>query len=377
MSVVDRMDVLCVDHGTSLRWTEAAPVCSLTTTILRVTDGDGAQGVAGYDSYTPAPSDRSVLEALRSLSPALLGRDAGAREALAYDLRVAVVFPQATAPVALMDTALWDLEAKVAGVPLSHLLGPARRERIPAYASLTTMATEDDYLATVAHACEDGLGAVKVHAWGEPERDIALLRRLREAHPDLVLMHDAEGVYDRDGALRVGHALEEIGARWFEAPLPDFDLEGYRGLLHRLDVPILPAGYAMWDPLQFVDALRDPPWSAVRAELTCTLGVTALCEIARLAQAFELDLEPVSYGHTLAQGANLQVMLAFDNIRYFELPYPVEPWEYGVVEPIRPRPDGTVALPPGPGTGVELDWEWVERHAFARVSLPSGARRRT
>ena len=371
MSVVSRMDVFCVDHGTTLRWTESAPVCSLTTTILRVTDKDGAEGIAGYDSYTPAPSDRSVLETLSSLSPALLGRDTGAREALAHDLRVAVVFPQASAHVAMMDTALWDLEARRAGVPLSHLLGTVRRERIPAYASLTTMPTEDDYLATVAQACEDGLGAVKVHAWGEPVRDIQLLERLRAEHPDLTLMHDAEGVYDRDGALRVGHALEDLGARWFEAPLPDFDLDGYRGLVHRLDVPVLPAGYAMWDPLQFAEALRDPPWSAVRAELTCTLGITALCDIARLAQAFELDLEPVSYGHTLLQAANLQVMLAFDNIRFFELPYPVEPWEYGVVEPIRPGPDGTVALPSGPGLGVELDWEWVERNAFAQISLPA------
>ena len=369
MTVVSAMDIFCVDHGASLRWTETAPVCCLTTTILRVVDGDGAEGIAGYDSYMPAPSDRSVLEALRSTAPALLGRDTGAREALAHDLRVAVVFPQATVPLAIMDTALWDLEAKRAGVSLSHLLGPARRESIPAYASLTTMATEEDYLATVAQACEDGLGAVKVHAWGEPERDIRLLERLRAAHPDLVLMHDAEGVYDRDGALRVGRALEAIGARWFEAPLPDFDLEGYRHLRHQLDVPILPAGYAMWDTLQFVEALRDPPWSAVRAELTCTLGVTALCEIARLAHSLGLDFEPVSYGHTLSQAANLHVMLAFDNVRYFELPYPVEPWEYGVVAPIRPGPDGTVALPSGPGLGVELDWEWVERSAFARISL--------
>jgi L-alanine-DL-glutamate epimerase-like enolase superfamily enzyme len=369
MVVVRKIDIFCVDHGTSLRWTETAPVCNLTTTILRVFDDDGAEGIAGYDSYTPAPSDRSVLEALRSLAPALLGRETTAREALARDLRVAVVFPFSTAPLAMMDVALWDLEARRAAEPLCRLLGPTARESIPAYASLTTMATEADYLSTVARAREDGLTAVKVHAWGDPGRDIKLLERLRAEHPDLTLMHDAEGVYDRDGALRVGHALEALDARWFEAPLPDFDLDGYRGLKHRVDVPVLPAGYAMWDPLQIADALRDPPWSAVRSEVTSTLGITGLCQIARLAQAFELDLEPVSYGHTLLQAANLHVMLAFDNVRYFELPYPVEPWEYGVVEPIRPGPDGRVTAPSGPGLGVELDWEWIERHAFATITV--------
>ena len=346
MAVVSAMEIRSVDHGSSLRWTESASECHLTTTILRVLDSDGAEGFVGYDSYTPAPSDRSVLEALRSLSPALIGREATAREALARDLRVAVVFPFSTAPLSMMDVALWDLAARRAGLPLCRLLSSDARTDIPAYASLTTMDTAEDYLAVVARAREDGLTAVKVHAWGEPERDIALLERLRAEHPDLTFMHDAEGVYDRRGALRVARALESLSFRWFEAPLPDFDLEGYRDLKRRVDIPVLPAGYAMWDPMQIADALRDPPWSAVRSEASCTLGITALC-----------------------QAAHLHVMLAFDNVSYFELPYPVEPWEYGVLDPIRPAADGTVAAPDGPGLGVDLDWYWIDGHAFAKASL--------
>ena len=108
-----------------------------------------------------------------------------------------------------------------------------------------------------------------------PSRDIALLRRLRAHDPDLTLMHDAEGVYDRREALTVARALEELDCRWFEAPLPDFDLAGYRDLMARVDVPILPAGYAMWDVRQFAEALRDPPWSAARSERSAaTLGIT-------------------------------------------------------------------------------------------------------
>lgn len=369
MAVVGRMDIYCVDHGSSLRWTESASACHLTTTVLRVVDSDGAEGIAGYDSYTPGPSDRSVLEALRSLAPALIGREATDRAALAHDLRMAVVFPFSTAPLSMMDIALWDLEARRASLPLCRLLDPSARDRIPAYASLTTMDTTAEYLATVARARGDGLTAVKVHAWGEPERDIALLERLRAEHSDLTLMHDAEGVYDRGAALRVARTLEALSFRWFEAPLNDFDLEGYRDLRRQVDLPILPAGYAMWDPLQIADSLRDPPWSAVRSEASSTLGITALCEIADLARSSALDFEPVSYGHTLCQAANLHVMLAFDNVHYFELPYPVEPWEYGVVDPIRPGPDGTVAMPGRPGLGVELDWDWIAGHAFATASL--------
>lgn len=368
MSHVARLEAFVVDHGSSLRWTERAGVCHLTTTILRLTDSAGVQGLAGYDSYTPRPTDLSVLEALRSLSPAVLGRDVEAREALADDLRSGVVFPFSLAPLALVDIALWDVTARHAGAPLWRVLG-GERDRIPAYASLTTLVAEEDYLETVAAAREAGIGAVKVHAWGDPARDLHLLERLRAEHADVALMHDAEGVYDRGGALRVGRGLEELGARWYEAPLPDFDLDGYRGLRRAVDVPLLPAGYSIYDPLQVAEALKDPPWTGVRGEATCTFGVTGLVELGRVAEVHGLDFEPVSYGHTLSQAANLHVMLAFARTSYFELPFPVEPWEYGVVDPLRPDVDGMVAAPDGPGLGVALDWDWVAAHAAARLEL--------
>ena len=368
MSRVECLEAFVVDHGSSLRWTERAAVCHLTTTILRLTDSDGVEGLAGFDSYTPRPTDLSVLEALRSLSPALLGRDVDCREALADDLRSGVVFPFSLAPLSLMDIALWDIAARHAGAPLWKVLG-GTRDRIPAYASLATLATEEDYLDAVAAARAARLRAVKVHAWGDAERDLALLARVRAEHPELALMHDAEGVYDRGGALRVGRGLEELGARWYEAPLPDFDLDGYRGLRRALDIPLLAAGYSMYDPQQVAEALKDPPWTAVRAEATCTFGVTGLLKLGRVAETFGLDFEPVSYGHTLSQAANLHVMLASARTSYFELPFPVEPWEYGVVEPLRPDREGTVAAPAGPGLGVTLDWGWVAAHTAASISL--------
>ena len=72
---------------------------------------------------------------------------------------------------------------------------------------------------------------------------------------------------------------------------------------------------------------------------------------------------------TLHQFATLHVMLAHDNVSYFELPYPVEPWEYGVVNPVRPDADGMVEAPTGDGLGIELDWEWIEAHTAGKMLL--------
>jgi L-alanine-DL-glutamate epimerase-like enolase superfamily enzyme len=132
---------------------------------------------------------------------------------------------------------------------------------------------------------------------------------------------------------------------------------------------VLPAGYAMWDLRQLADALRDPPWSACRSEIGSTLGITALCKMMVLAQAFDMDLEPVTYGHSLGAIAGLHVMQAFPNVSYFELAYPVEPWEYGVLNPVRPDADGMVRAPDGPGLGAALDWEAIEATASYKMSL--------
>lgn len=368
MATIRRVEVTVVDPEHSVRWTESAKSCCLTTTIVRVIDSDGVEGMAGADSYTPAPRDLSVLEAVRSMWPWLAGREAECREALAQDLRVGVIFPFSTGPLALIDVALWDLESRRARIPLWKMLGGAQEE-LPAYASLSTMDSEAQYLDVVGRARDDGIPAVKLHSWGDPARDVSLFARIREEYPDLVLMHDAEGAYDRRDALGVARAIESLDCRWFEAPLPDFDLQGYRDLLRRVDVPILPAGYAMWDPRQMVEAMRDPPWTAARSEVQSTLGITALCKQMVLAQSYDIDLEPVSYGHSLGAIASLHVMLAFPNVSYFELAYPVEPWEYGVVNPVRPDEHGMVRAPEGDGLGVALDWDAIAAMTVQHIVL--------
>jgi L-alanine-DL-glutamate epimerase-like enolase superfamily enzyme len=74
-----------------------------------------------------------------------------------------------------------------------------------------------------------------------------------------------------------------------------------------------------------------------------------------------MDVEVQCWGYTLTQAANLHAMLAFGNCRYFEQPAPYEAFEYGSIDTIRTDQEGYVYAPPGPGLGIGIDWEAVEK----------------
>lgn len=352
------------------RYTARTDEVVTTTTLVRITDDAGVSGVGAYDSDTFGDHDRAPLETLRTIVPRLIGLDAEDHERVTALLTDDGTSPFPPAVRSTIDVALWDLAARREGRPLRWLLGAADAgAALPAYASIALLDDERDFLVSIAELAAAGFGAVKLHGWGEPERDAALVAQVRSAFPGLTLMHDAEGRYDRAGAEVVATACADAGVRWFEAPVPDFDLDGFRALRRSVpDVPILPAGDAIWDARLVADALRDPPWDAVRFDVSFAGGPTAARDMFAVAAEHDLDVELISYGHTVIQAANLHVALAFGRTTYFEQAVPPEPFEHGVRAPIRTGQDGLVHPPEGAGLGVELDDGDIEEATIALVT---------
>jgi L-alanine-DL-glutamate epimerase-like enolase superfamily enzyme len=339
------------------RYTDRSDEVFTTTTLMRITDDSGATGIGAYDSDSFGDHDLAPIETLRTIVPRLIGLDADDRGRVAALLTEDGTSPFPPAVRSTIDIALWDLASRRAGVTLREALGGrAGAPGLPAYASVPLLGDEEAYVVSIGDLASQGFGAVKLHAWGDAVRDAALVTRVRGAFPDLALMHDAEGRYDRTGAELVARACAEAGVRWFEAPLPDFDLEGFRALRRAVPgVPILAAGDAIWDARLVADVLRDPPWDAVRFDVSFAGGPTAACDLMAVAADAGLDVELISYGHTVVQAANLQVALAFGRTTYFEQAVPPEPFEHGVRTPIRTGEDGIARAPDGPGLGIDLD----------------------
>ena len=185
----------------------------------------------------------------------------------------------------------------------------------------------------------------------------------------MALIYDAEGCFDRQTTERMMPALGDLGVRWFEAPLPDLDIEGYRRLIRLDHVPIVPAGDAIWDERLMAEILRDPPWSAMRFDVTFAGGITSAIRLFDVAEAFEMDVELTSYGQTLVQSANLHVMLAFGKTGFFERAVPADEFEFGVTTPITMDATGTVGALDAPGLGVTMDDDAIMSAVLASFSV--------
>ena len=336
----------------------------VTNTIARITTRGGMEGVAGAMSVNEFCFSSAVAETMRPMVPHLIGASALDRESLWYRLRP-FDLPLAPQANAILDIALWDLAAKHAGLPLYRMLG-GPRSKILAYASTPLLHTAEAYVDYVAELKERGFTAVKFHCWCEVDKDMAMARAVSKRFGDsgMHFMLDVEQRYTREEALRAGRELGELGYRWFEAPLPDFDFAGYRELKRSVDVPILANGNWILDA-RLIEAFIDMDcWTDVRVDTTVAGGVTPMRKIMAVAEARSMNVEIQSWGYTLTQAANLQLMLAHRNCAYFEQPMPYEALEFGALDVIRTDAEGYVHAPDGPGLGIRTDWEAVEAAAF-------------
>ena len=371
MSRIERVRVRCVGPPVERHsWSHDLPSQFMTCIVVQVSTDDGWEGVGAVWNATSFDFDRYTAEAMRHLLPIVVGKDPLARDAILHEMRPRV-FPLPQGAVAAIEVALFDLAAQAAGVPLHRLLG-GDRDRLPAYASPPMLASVPACLDFVAECLESGFRAIKFHTWCDPARDLALARAVRREHPGagIDFMLDVENNYTREDAMRAGRELADLGFRWFEAPLPDHDLDGYRALTRELSIPVLPSGNWIQDLSLFREALRTRTWGAARTDVTMMGGIGRAQEAAALARAAGLDCEIMSWGYNLAAAANLHLMLALDNCSYFEPAMPFESFEYAMVDVIRPGPDGFVNAPDRPGLGLRVDWEAMEAATFHVVEAP-------
>ena len=163
---------------------------------------------------------------------------------------------------------------------------------------------------------------MKLHVWGDPDRDLEACRAARKAMgDDTPLMLDSTSLYNRQDALRVGRELERLGFFWYEEPICDWDIEGCAELARMLDIP-LAGTERLYEgrPAHFVPYLVRGAVDIVRAD--ARRGITLAKRVADMCQAFGVNCELHTWGSGLTTIANLHVMCSIANCAFFEKPVP-------------------------------------------------------
>jgi len=268
----------------------------------------------------------------------------------------------ASMAIAAVDVALWDLKARILGLPLCRLLGSVR-EQVPIYGSGGFTAYPLSRLSEqLAGWVERGIPRVKMKVGSSPEDDPGRVRAAREAiGSDAQLFVDANGAYTRKQALELAECFRaDAGVSWFEEPVSSDDLEGLRVLRDRAPAGMpIAAGEYGYDLPYFERMLAAGAVDVLQADVTRCAGITELLRVDAFCHArgvpLSLHCGPSIHLHpalALAQFAHLEYF--HDHTRIEGLLFD------GVATPIEGelRPDlGR------PGIGLELKRADAERYA--------------
>jgi L-alanine-DL-glutamate epimerase-like enolase superfamily enzyme len=218
--------------------------------------------------------------------------------------------------IAAVDTALWDLKARLLGLPLCKLLGMAH-DRLPIYGSggftAYSLARLQEQLAGWV---ERGIPRVKMKVGSVPEDDPERVRCARDAiGPNAELFVDANGAYSRKQALALAERFRsDARVSWFEEPVSSDDLEGLRLLRDRAPARIeIAAGEYGYEPIYFRRMLEAGAVDVLQADATRCCGITGFLRAAAIADAYGI---PIS-AHT-APALHLHVCCAAPRVRHVE-----------------------------------------------------------
>jgi L-alanine-DL-glutamate epimerase-like enolase superfamily enzyme len=232
----------------------------------------------------------------------------------------------ASMAIAAVDSALWDLKARLLGVSVVTLLGAVRRE-IPVYGSggFTSYSIEE-LQEQLAGWVADGITRVKMKVGRDATQDLHRVRAAREAIGSTAeLFVDANGAYTRKQALGQANRFAESAVTWFEEPVSSDDLEGLRLLRDRGPAAMaITAGEYGYDLPYFRRMLDAGAIDILQADATRCGGITGFVRVAALCEAVGIPLSahtaPSLHAHVCCAVARaVHVEYFFDHARIEDL----------------------------------------------------------
>jgi D-galactarolactone cycloisomerase len=333
------------------------PRTSMDTLLVKVETDEGVTGWGegfGHRIYT---ATKAAIDSF--IGQMFIGKDPTAISALVEEAQrnLGGVGRNGPAMYALsaIDIALWDIAGKLAKLPLYRLLGGSPRARLPAYASLLRYGEPAAVTQYTERALKRGYRHIKLHEITAPPIEAAR----KAAGAGIPIMVDCNCPWTVAEAIRMARELERFDLKWLEEPVwPPEDHAGLARVQVEGGIPTAAGENAMLP--EFKSMLEAGALSYAQPSVTKVGGVTMMRKVMALADAHGVTVVPHSAYFGPGLLASIHCIAAMPGgglVERYDADFAVNPLH----DAILPDKDGTLAVPQGPGLGVEPDMAVVEK----------------
>jgi L-alanine-DL-glutamate epimerase-like enolase superfamily enzyme len=365
-SIESRSYALALDPPFAAAW-DPIPRRSFPETIVTVCTDEGVTGSCGG---APVP-DLATLERL------LVGLDPTDTTAVFATCETVDFHGGRNWTV---EVAVWDLVAKAAGQPLWKFLG-GERDRFRAYASSGERVDPHERAERLLEWKEQGIRAAKIRFHAPNWRDdLTVVEQCRVAvGPDFDLMVDANQGWRMPGDLAsrwdlatatdCASALVDLGVYWLEEPLDTHAIGDYSRLGEKTPMRIA-AGEMVRCLPESQHLLMVGGVDVIQNDVVLAGGITGCRTVAGWATAAGAEWSPHTWSTGYGLLANLHAALAMSTADYLEVPYDPPAWsvdrrDFMLPSVLEIDRDGCISAPPGPGLGVEPNFDALEQWRVA------------
>lgn len=272
------------------------------------------------------------------------------------------------AAISAVDIALWDIRGKSLDLPVWALLGGRKADRLPAYASGGWADAAGIGAQLQSYIDAGGFGAVKMRVGSMDGRPQVSAERVRAARaalgPQVELMVDAHGTFTVAEAKRFATMVADCDLAWFEEPVTADDRAGLAEFRASTNIPVA-LGESECTRFDFAALAAGRTADILQPDPAFCGGITEAMRIAAIASAFNLRLAPHLWAGAPCFFAGLHVIAAAPAGFIVEFSLGANPMIHDLsLAPVRAEA-GMIAVPDGPGLGLEMNTDTIARYARA------------
>jgi len=340
-------------------------------TTLRVKTDEGVVGLG-----ETLPQQGMETAALHGpISDRVLGRDprdiSGIRDDLATYFNYYGHAGAEYRAMSALDIALWDIKGKRMGEPIYQLLGGKARDEIPAYN--TCYDTEFDFMSEPIELAESLLeqGITSMKIWpfdgfaektrgqrisdADLEAGLEPLRLIRTEVSEMDVAVEGHGLWGLTPAKKIVDAVAEYDPVWVEDIIRKGNFTAYERLAEETSVPMC-ISERLVGRYEFDQALRTNAIDIAMLDVCWTGGLSEAKAIASMAESNHLPIAPHNSGGPVMHFANAHLSAAVPNLYVMEsIRDRYDGWHRKLVTDTLPVRNGSLALPEGPGLGIEIE----------------------